>query len=143
MPEGRAEPDVRLHVPIPDVVVVRVSGSVDEATGLELARRVGQQLGRAPHVVIDLQHARSVCERSLRQLVALHRRAVATGTQLHVSADRVDVRCSLRRSGLDKLVPVRPAAELVVAGVAAMSGADGHALDRPGIAPGRRPGDVA
>ncbi|WP_433287051.1 STAS domain-containing protein [Pseudonocardia sp. CA-142604] len=121
---GATKLDVRLHVPIPDVVVVRVSGSVDEATSLELARRVGQQLGRAPHVVIDLRDVGSLCERSLRLLSALHRRAVATSTQLHVSADRVDVLCSLRRSGLDKLVPVRPAAELVVAGLAVMPGAD-------------------
>jgi anti-anti-sigma factor len=121
---GAPKLDVRLHVPIPDVVVVRVSGSVDEATSLELARRVRQQLGRAPHVVIDLQDVGSLCERSLRLLSALHRRAGATGTQLHVSADRVDVLRSLRRSGLDRLVPVCPAAELVVAGLAATSEAD-------------------
>ena len=121
---GAPKLDVRLHVPIPDVVVVRVSGSVDEATSLELARRVGQQLGRAPHVVIDLQDVGSLCGRSLSLLCALHRRAVATGTQLHVSADRVDVLRSLQRSGLDQLVSVSPAAELVVAGLAAMSEAD-------------------
>jgi anti-anti-sigma factor len=121
---GAPRLDVRLHVPIPDVVVVRVSGSVDEATSLELARRVGQQLGRAPHVVIDLQDVGSLCGRSLRLLCALQRRAVAKGTQLHVSAERGDVLRSLQRSGLDQLVPVCPAAELVVAGLAAMSGAD-------------------
>jgi anti-anti-sigma regulatory factor len=120
---GTPKLDVRLHVPIPDVVVVRVSGSVDEATSLELARRVGQQLGRAPHVVIDLQDVGALCERWLRLLRALHRRAGATGTQLHVSVDRGDVLGALRRSGLDQLVPVRPAAEVVVAGIAAMSGA--------------------
>ncbi len=121
---GAPKLDVRLHVPIPDVVVVRVSGSVDEATSLELARRVGQQFGRAPHVVIDLQDVGSLCERFMRLLGALHRRAVATGTQLHVSADRDDLLRSLRRSGLDQLVSVCSAAEVVVAGLAAMSGAD-------------------
>jgi anti-anti-sigma factor len=121
---GTPKLDVRLHVPIPDVVVVRVSGSVDEVTSLELARRVGQQLGRAPHVVIDLQDVGSLCERFLRLLGALHRRAVTAGTQLHVSVDRGDVLRSLRRSGLDQLVPVCPAAEVVVAGIAAMPGAD-------------------
>jgi anti-anti-sigma factor len=121
---GTPKLDVRLHVPIPDVVVVRVSGAVDEASGLELARRVGQQLGRAPHVVIDLQDVGSLCERSLHLLCALHRQAGATGTRLHVSADRDDVLCSLRHSGLDQLVSVCPAAEVVVAGLAAMPGAD-------------------
>jgi anti-anti-sigma factor len=121
---GAPRLDVRLHVPIPDVVVVRVTGSVDEATSLEFARRVRQQLGRAPHVVIDLQDVGSLCERSVRLLRALHRRAVATGTQLHVAADRLDVLRTLQRSGLDQLVPIRPAAELVVAGLAALPEAD-------------------
>jgi anti-anti-sigma factor len=135
---GAPKLDVRLHVPIPDVVVVRVSGSVDEATSLELARRVGQQLGRAPHVVIDLQDVGSLCERFLRLLRALHRRASAAGTRLHVSADRPDLLGSLQRSGLDQLVPVCPAAEVVVAGIAAMSGAAGYWPDGPGIAGGER-----
>jgi anti-anti-sigma factor len=114
--------DVRLHVPIPDVVVVRVSGAVDEVTGPALARRVGQQLGRAPHVVIDLQDVDTPCGRFLHLLWALHRRAAAAGTQLHVSTERNEVLRSLQHSGLDQLVPVRPAAEMVVAGLVAAVG---------------------
>jgi anti-anti-sigma factor len=109
--------DVRLHVPIPDVVVIRVSGSVDEAAGPVLARRIGEQLGRAPHVVIDLRDVGSLCGQSLSLLGAVHRRALAMGTQLHVSAERHEVLRSLQHSGLDQLLSVRPAAELVVAGL--------------------------
>jgi anti-anti-sigma factor len=112
--------DVRLHVPIPDVVVVRVSGAVDEVAGPVLGRRIGEQLGRAPHVVIDLQDVESLSGASLHLLCDVHRRAAPRGTQLHVSAASGDVLSSLRRSGLDQLVPVCPAAEMVVAGLAAM-----------------------
>jgi anti-anti-sigma factor len=107
--------DVRLHVPIPDVVVIRVSGSVDETTGPVLARRVGQQLGRAPHVVIDLEDVDCLCGRFLELLCALQGDAAAAGTQLHVSAERHEVLRWLERSGLDQVVQIRPAAELVVA----------------------------
>jgi anti-anti-sigma factor len=112
---GAPAQDVRLHAPIPDVVVVRVSGPVDEAFGPVLARRVDQQVGRASHVVIDLQDVGFLCGRFLRMLMAVHIRAAAAGTQLHVSAEHHEVRQSLRHSGLDQLVRVGPAVELAVA----------------------------
>lgn len=46
--------DLRLHKPRPDVVIVRVIGTVDSFGASLLAQRVGAQLNRAGHVVIDL-----------------------------------------------------------------------------------------
>ncbi|HEX4103755.1 MAG TPA: STAS domain-containing protein [Pseudonocardiaceae bacterium] len=41
-------------MPRPDVVIVRVSGAVGGGTAPVLAERVGKQLLRVPHVVLDL-----------------------------------------------------------------------------------------
>ena len=46
--------ELRVHAPIPEVVIVRVSGTVNRLTAAVLASRVGHQIGRAPHVVVDL-----------------------------------------------------------------------------------------
>ncbi|MGH8968037.1 MAG: STAS domain-containing protein, partial [Actinomycetes bacterium] len=43
--------DVRLHAPVPEVVVVRVDGPVDAISAPLLAERVGQQYCRALHVI--------------------------------------------------------------------------------------------
>jgi anti-anti-sigma factor len=109
--------DVRLHAPTPDVVVVRVSGSLDDVAGELLVRRLEQQLSRARHVVIDLQDVQFLGWHVLQLLRAVHLRAVAMGAQLHVSAEHHEVRRSLRASGLDQLVRVCPASEMVVAGL--------------------------
>ena len=108
--------DVRLHAPMPDVVVVRVSGPLDDVAPL-LVRRIEQQLGRARHVVIDLQDVQFLDWQFLQLLRAAHTRALAVGAQLHVSAEHEGARRSLRSSGLDQLVQVCPAAEIVVAGL--------------------------
>jgi hypothetical protein len=51
-PEQRlADLDLWVHAPVPEVVIARVSGTVDRHTAPLLAQRVGQQLTRAPHVV--------------------------------------------------------------------------------------------
>jgi anti-anti-sigma factor len=102
---------------MPDVVVVRVSGPLDDVTAPVLVRRVEQQLGRARHVVIDLQDVQFLGWPFLQLLRAAHTRAVAVGAQLHVSAEHQGVRRLLRSSGLDQLVQVCPAAEMVVAGL--------------------------
>jgi anti-anti-sigma factor len=117
MTAGPGAVDVRLHAPMPDVVVVRMSDPVDDVTGPVLLRRVDQQLGRARHVVIDLQDVQFLGWQFLQLLRDVHGRAVAVGAQLHVSAEHHHVRRSLRSSGLDQLVEVSPAAEMVVAGL--------------------------
>ncbi len=110
-------PDVRLHAPVPDVVLVRVCGPADQVSAELLVHRVDQQLGRVAHVVIDLQDVQFLSVPLLQLLHAVHLRAVAAGTRLHVSAERHEVRRSLCSSGLDQLVGVGPAVEMIVAGL--------------------------
>lgn len=53
-PERLADLDLRVHAPVPEVVIARVSGTVDPHTAPLAAQRVGQQLTRAPHMVVGL-----------------------------------------------------------------------------------------
>lgn len=122
-------PDVRLHSPVPDVVVVRLSGPLDEPASGVLALRVDQQFGRAAHVVIDLPDVRCLSRPSLSVLRELHQRAAAAGTELYISTEHDEVRRSLRCSPLDQLVRICYSAETVVA--ASRSHTDGHPLCPP------------
>jgi hypothetical protein len=54
-PEQRlGDLDLRVRALVPEVVIVRVSGTMDSHTAPLVAARVGQQLTRAPHVVVGL-----------------------------------------------------------------------------------------
>jgi anti-anti-sigma factor len=99
------------------VVLVRVYGPADRVSAELLGHRVDQQLGRVAHVVIDLHDVQFLSVPVLQLLYAVHLRALAAGTRLHVSAEHYEVRRSLRCSGLDLLVSVGPAVEMVVAGL--------------------------
>ncbi|HEX6403256.1 MAG TPA: STAS domain-containing protein [Pseudonocardiaceae bacterium] len=77
--------DLRLHTPIPEVVIVRVAGTVDRFTSPVLAQRVAHQLTRAPHVVIDLGEVTAVDPRGVTGLLKLHHQATAHGTQIHIA----------------------------------------------------------
>lgn len=107
--------EVRLHAPAPEVVVLRVSGDLDASTACLLAYRASQQLRRALHVVIDLCDVPFLGVRGLDVLRALHERAVAAGTQVHLVADHHAVRRPLHLSGLDAFLPVDESAEMTVA----------------------------
>ncbi len=71
--------DVRLHKPRPDVVIVRVIGTVDRFGAALLAQRVGAQLNRAGHVVIDLGGVSVLGPRGLAVLRTLHHQAGGAG----------------------------------------------------------------
>lgn len=71
--------ELRVHAPIPEVVIVRVSGTVNRLTAAALAQRVGQQLSRAPHAVVDLDEVTVMDPRDLAVLVRLHQQASANG----------------------------------------------------------------
>ena len=75
---------LRVHAPSPEVVIVRVSGGIHGLTASILAQRIGKQLARASHVVIDLGEVTAVDLRGLALLVSLHDKATATGTQIHL-----------------------------------------------------------
>jgi anti-sigma B factor antagonist len=110
--------DVRLYAPCREVVVVRVSGSVDaRSTGL-LDERIGQQLSRSPHVVVDLSDVSYLGSHAVEVLRRLHERACAAGSKLRLAAEHDAVRRPLHLSGLDEVVPVSAAADAVVAEIA-------------------------
>jgi hypothetical protein len=79
---------------------------------------VGQQLGRSPHVVVDLADVTFLGARAVQALHALHEQAQAAGTRLHLAAEHDAVRRPLHLAGLDELVPVCAAADAVVAEIA-------------------------
>jgi anti-anti-sigma factor len=111
-----ADLDVRVHTPIPEVVIVRVGGTVDRCTAPVLAQRVEKQLTRAPHVVVDLGDVTAVDPRGLAGLRTLHHQATASGTEIHITgADDDAVRHALRITGLDQLFTLDPTADMVIA----------------------------
>jgi anti-anti-sigma factor len=108
--------DVRVYTPIPEVVIVRVGGAVDRFTAPVLAQRVGKQLTRAPHVVVDLGNVTAVDPRGLAILRTLHDQATASGTEIHITRAEDDtVRHALQTTGLDELFSLDPTAETVIA----------------------------
>jgi anti-anti-sigma factor len=111
-----ADLDVRVYTPIPEVVIVRVGGTVDRFTAPVLAQRVEKQLTRAPHVVVDLGDVTAVDPRGLAGLRTLHHQATASGTEIHITpADDGAVRHALRITGLDQLFTLDPTADTVIA----------------------------
>lgn len=107
--------EVRLHSPTREVVVVRVGGMLDRLSAPLLVERVGQQLTRAPHVVIDLGDVTSVGAAGVEALRSLHRQATGAGTQLHLAAERDTVRQALHVADLDQLFSIAPTAAAVLA----------------------------
>jgi len=109
--------DLRLHAPRPDVVIVRVSGPVDRPMAARLlADRVGKQLHRAPHVILDLGGVVVLDCRGAAVLSTLHQQAITRGTQLHVVAAEHDaVRRALHAAGLAQLLSPEATADAVIA----------------------------
>jgi anti-anti-sigma factor len=108
--------EVRLHTPIPQVVIVRVAGTVDRAGAALLTERVGQQLTRADHVVLDLAEVAVMGADGVRVLCDLHRQASAYGTALHLAgADQPAINGPLRAAGMDQLIALAPSADAVIA----------------------------
>jgi anti-anti-sigma factor len=107
--------DLRLHAPRPDVVVVRVSGPVDGLAAGLLADRVGQQLHRAPHVVVDLGRVSVLGAGCVAVLSALPAQVLARGTQLHIVGAHDAIRRPLHAAGLARLLRPEPTADAVIA----------------------------
>lgn len=127
---GGGEPelvDLRVHMPRPDVVIVRVSGTVDRLNARLVADLAGKQLHRAPHVVLDLGDVSVLGPRGLTVLLTLHQQAMARETQLHiVGAEHDAVGRPLHVTGLAQLLSLEPTADAVIA-----------RLPRPGHVPHR------
>jgi anti-sigma B factor antagonist len=108
--------DLRLHMPRPDVVIVRVSGSVDPVTAPMLAQRVGKQLTRVPHVIVDLGEVSVLSPQGLTVLLMLYQEAMARGVKLHiVGVERDAVRRPLHARGLAQLVSFGATVDGVIA----------------------------
>jgi anti-anti-sigma factor len=108
--------DLRLHMPRPDVVIVRVSGAVDPVTAPVLAALVGKQLLRVPHVVLDLGEVSVLGPQGLTVLLMLYQEAMARGVELQiVGVERDAVRRPLHARGLAQLVRFDATVDAVVA----------------------------
>ncbi len=114
----RPDLELRIHAPIPEVVIVRVSGTVDRRTAPVVAKRVSHQLTRAPHIVVDLGDVPAVDPGALAVLRTLHQHAIDNGTEIHlVRAEYDAVRRALRTMALDQMFTLDSMAEAVIAGL--------------------------
>ncbi len=115
-PQPAPEPEVRLHTPIPQVVIVRVIGAVDRCSAPLLAQRVAQQLDRAAHVVLDLGEVAVLACNGVETLIDLHREAHARGRTLYIAGvDHEPISRALRRTGVDQMLTLAPSADAVIA----------------------------
>lgn len=116
-PLGDAVPEIRLHAPAHDVVIVRVYGHLDSVGARLLAERVGYHLGRARHVIIELvgKHLLDPAAAAAAAVgvTALRELAHHCGSLLHVAADHEGVRRQLADAGLPR--PLRTCADEVLA----------------------------
>jgi anti-anti-sigma factor len=108
--------EIRTHAPDPAVVVMRLDGELDSTSVPLFVLRARRLLGRAPHVVLDMQEVPFLSVRGLQALLDLHEQATTRGSQLHVTAEHHSVRRPLHVCGLDQVIPVRTASEMVLAG---------------------------
>ena len=108
--------EIRMETPDSAVVVMRLDGELDTTSVPMFVMRARQQLGRAPHVVLDMQEVPFLSVRGLQALFDLHEQATARGSQLHVTAEHHAVRRPLHVCGIDQVIPVRAADEMVLAG---------------------------
>lgn len=108
--------DVRLHMPTPDVVIMRVSGTVDRRNARLLVELAGKQLHRAPHVVLDLSDVSVLDPQGLTALFPLYQQTMARGTKLHIVGTEHDpVSRQFQATGLAQLFTVDSTADAVIA----------------------------
>jgi anti-anti-sigma factor len=105
--------DLRLHAPRSDVVIVRVSGPVDELAASVLADRVGKQLHRAPHVIVDLGDVSTLCPRGLTVLSTLYQKAMAQQTRLYIVIAEHD-ELQLHTTSLAPMLSLEPTVDAVI-----------------------------
>ena len=128
--------DLRLHAPRPDVVIVRVCGPVQGVAARVLVDRVGKQLSRALHVVLDLGEVSVLDPGGLTVLSMLRQQAMARGTQLHiVGIEHEVVRRALHSTGLTQLLSRESTADAVIAALPGPVIARAPALAASGLDP--------
>ena len=116
-PLGDEVPEIRLHAPGRDIVIVRVYGHLDSVGVRLLAERAGYHLGRAHHVIIELVGKHLLDPAAAVGMTALRELAHLRGSLLHVAADHEGVRRQLADAGLCR--PPRTCADEVLAALSA------------------------
>ncbi|MHA6781787.1 STAS domain-containing protein [Pseudonocardia saturnea] len=115
-PQRLPDLEMRLHMPLPDVVIVRVAGIVDNGNGPAVAVQVAQQLDRASDVILDLRDVRAMGPGGVDMLLDLHRGATTRGARLHIAgADRQAMAGRLQHAGAHHVLSLVPCADAVVA----------------------------
>lgn len=77
--------DLRLHAPCAGVVVVRITGALDEDAAAELREALRCQLTRATHVILDLADVCTLDRCAADALAEFDRSATRIGCRLHVT----------------------------------------------------------
>lgn len=107
---------MRLHAPIPQAVIVRVTGALDERGAAPVASRIAPLLPRAAHLVLDLGEVPAMEPAGVAMLAAVNRDAGAWGAHLHLAGiDHAGVAGPLAAAGLDQALPIAASAEAVIA----------------------------
>lgn len=117
--------EVRTHVPVPTVAVLRPEGELDLVTAPELVARVELHVGQGRHVVIDLQDVTLLTSSALQSLLAVHTTARTAGRRLRLTGcGHAPVARVLVGTGLDAVLPLTAlSSEEVVAALAHPRGA--------------------
>ncbi|GAY11585.1 STAS domain-containing protein [Pseudonocardia sp. N23] len=112
--------EVRAHVPVPTVAVLRPEGELDMVTSPELVVRVEFHLDQERHVVVDLRDVDLLTSNALHALLAVHAAAQRRGLRLRLTGtDHTAVTRVLGQTGLDAVLPISASStEEVVAALA-------------------------
>ncbi|ODU02138.1 MAG: hypothetical protein ABS81_18540 [Pseudonocardia sp. SCN 72-86] len=99
--------EVRAHVPVPTVAVLRPEGELDMLTAPELVVRVEFHLDQQRHVVLDLRDVDLLTSTALQALLIVHTTAQRHGLRLRITGtDHAAVTRVLTQTGLDAVLPL-------------------------------------
>ncbi|RTL66867.1 MAG: anti-sigma factor antagonist [Pseudonocardiaceae bacterium] len=99
--------EVRAHVPVPSVAVLRPEGELDMVTAPELVVRVEFHLDQERHVVLDLRDVDLLTSNALQALLVVHNAAQRRGLRLRITGtDHGAVARVLGQTGLDAVLPI-------------------------------------
>lgn len=99
--------EVRAHVPVPTVAVLRPEGELDMVTAPELVVRVEFHLDQQRHVVLDLRDVDLLTSNALQALLVVHTAAQRHGLRLRITGtDHGAVARVLGQTGLDAVLPL-------------------------------------
>ncbi|GEL21905.1 hypothetical protein PSU4_08590 [Pseudonocardia sulfidoxydans NBRC 16205] len=99
--------EVRAHVPVPTVAVLRPDGELDMVTVPELVVRVEFHLHQERHVVLDLRDVDLLTSTALQALLVVHDATQRRGLRLRITGtDHGAVARVLTQTGLHAVLPI-------------------------------------